>query len=476
MWTLSRSDLKFRLTLRVTAVSALCFAAVSAYFVLDTESSVRARIDAIARITARTLELQQSKRQWINQPQSAFPDLQDIASSVMIPGLCVAYRDDSGATVQRICGGQQDEKAAQPYLFAALYRELFGPGREAVQPVLQRGAKIGEAVAWVDPATAASEAWHGAGRVIVALAIALPLLSGLVYAALSRALRPTRLIRIGLERIAANDLSTRLPPFDLAELSAIRDVFNHLAESLSLSLAERSELTRRLIALQDDERRNLARELHDEFGQSLAAIRALAASVRQSAAKDCPGILPECDGIGRTAAGMMETLRGALLRLRPQDVDELGLAASLEGLIAGWNGRSHGKTRFEIGLSGTFENLPAEFATHLYRIAQEAITNAAKHSGASRIGLYLASRERPAPDGDGRWRDIELIVEDDGNQSERPVKSGMGLLGMRERVAAMGGVLTFEAGPGGGSVLRVLISARAVDTLEVRSADAECAA
>src|SRR5262245_40843684 len=141
MWTFSRSDLKFRLTLRVTVVTAFCFAAVSAYFVLDTESSVRARIDAIARITARTLELQQSKRQWVNPPQSAFPDLQDIASSVMIPGLCVAYRDEAGATVQRICGGQQDEKAAPPYLFAAFYRELFDPGREAVQPVLQRGAK-----------------------------------------------------------------------------------------------------------------------------------------------------------------------------------------------------------------------------------------------------------------------------------------------------------------------------------------------
>jgi signal transduction histidine kinase len=152
--------------------------------------------------------------------------------------------------------------------------------------------------------------------------------------------------------------------------------------------------------------------------------------------------------------------------LRPPDVDELGLAASLEGLIAGWNGRSQGKTRFEIGLSGSLVNVPGELAANLYRIAQEAITNAAKHAGASRISLSVAMHEIPGS--------IELIVEDDGQPGERPVKTGMGLLGMRERVAAMGGVLKFEARPGGGSALRIVIPA--VSTVEVATVGAECAA
>jgi signal transduction histidine kinase len=477
MWTFSKSDLKYRLTVRVTAVCALCFAAIAAYFVVDADRSVHARIDVIADITARTMELQQNKSQWISQPRSPFPDLQDIVGSVVLPGLCIAYRDNSGATVQRVCAGPQGQKSDPPYFFAAFYRELFDPGRAAIRPVLLRGAKVGEAVVWVDPVTLTSDAWHGAGRLIAALAIALPLLSGLVYAALARALRPTRLIRAGLERIAANDLSTRLPPFDLAELSAIREVFNHLAASLSEALAERSELTRRLIALQDDERRHLARELHDEFGQSLAAIRALTASARQSAATGCTEIVAECDAIARTAAGMMETLRGALFRLRPPDVDELGLAASLEGLIAGWNGRSHGNIRFEIALSGSFVNLPGELAANLYRIAQEAITNATKHAGASQISLCVTMRENPAALGVDRFGAIELVVEDNGQPSDRPVKSGMGLLGMRERVAAMGGVLQFEARPSGGFALRAAIPAGAtVGAVQVATIGTECAA
>ncbi len=105
----------------------------------------------------------------------------------------------------------------------------------------------------------------------------------------------------GLERLAANDLSVRLPDFDLAELSRINDVFNHFANCLEFTLAERNELAKRLIAVQDEERQTLARELHDEFGQCLAAISAMAAAIGQTAQVDCPALMPEC-GLGGVEA------------------------------------------------------------------------------------------------------------------------------------------------------------------------------
>lgn len=458
MWTLPTRDLKLRLTLRIAAVSAFCFAATAAYVLFETDRSARARIDRVAEIAGKSLELQHSKMDWVKGQPFAFPDLQTIATALMAPGLCIAYRAAGGDIVQRICGGTEGDGADAPRVFAAVYRSLFDPGREAVRPVLFRDKAVGEVVVWVDPATLTAQAWQEARHLLAVMVVTLLLLCGLVYAALARALRPTRLIRTGLERIAANDLSTRLPPFDLAELSAIRDVFNQLAESLERTLAERTELTRRLIALQDDERRHLARELHDEFGQCLAAIRALAASAGQTAAQDRPAILPECESIERTAAHMTETLRGALFRLRPPDVEELGLAASLEGLVAGWNGRSRGRTRFEIELCGGFDGLPAAFAASLYRIAQEAITNAAKHAGATRVVLHLTMREAE-PSSNRGMMEMELAVDDDGGAIDHDpsIKSGMGLLGMRERVATLGGRLSFEAGRKAGSVLRVVI-------------------
>ncbi|QOZ52715.1 HAMP domain-containing sensor histidine kinase [Bradyrhizobium sp. CCBAU 53338] len=447
MWNRPRFDLKVRLTLRVAAVSAACFTAISAYFLITADRAAHARIDGIAAIVAKTLELQQGKVLWTANPRSDFPNLDPVSAYVMTPGLCLAFRGVSGEMLQRFCSGAPVADDPPPQIFTAFYHGLFDPGREAARPVILRGTKLGEAVVSVDPAVRTAEAWHEAGRLMLALAIALPLLCVLVYAALARALRPTRMIRAGLERIAANDLTARLPPFDLAELSAVRDVFNHLAESLDTALAERAELTRKLIALQDEERRHLARELHDEFGQSLAAIRALAASARQTAAQDCPSLLGECDGIARTATGMMETLRGALFRLRPPDVEELGLVASLEGLVAGWNGRSRGETRFSIRFDGSFGTLPATISANLYRIVQEALTNAAKHAGATKVNLELSMRAA----------EIALAVDDDGRSTDPAAKAGMGLLGMRERVAALRGRLSFEAGPNGGSALRVVI-------------------
>ncbi|HVJ42956.1 MAG TPA: histidine kinase [Dongiaceae bacterium] len=458
-----RSDLKYRLTLRIAAISAFCFAATLAYVLYDTNRAARAGIETVADIVARDLELQRSKMDWVKNQAAAFPDLQNIATPLMAPGLCIAYRAETGDILQRFCSGTEGDYVDPPAAFTALYGKLFDPGRGVVRPVLFRDRQVGQAVVWADPVTLTTRAWREAGHLATIMAATLLLLCGLVYAALARALRPTQLIRAGLERIAANDLSARLPAFDLAELSAIRNVFNHLADSLERALAERRELTRRLIALQDEERQHLARELHDEFGQCLAAIRALAASAGQTAAQDCPSLLSECESIARTASHMMEMLRGTLFRLRPPDVDELGLAASLEGLIAGWNSRSRGRTRFEISLCGEFEHLPPAFGAALYRVAQEAITNAAKHAEATRVVLHLTARE---------GMEIELTVDDDGKASghDEAPKSGMGFLGMRERVATLGGKLNFVAGRKTGSVLRVLIPAVPNgDTAAVRS-------
>src|SRR5439155_14855552 len=155
----------------------------------------------------------------------------------------------------------------------------------------------------------------------------------------------------------------------------------------------------------------------------------------------------------RTATNMMETLRGALFRLRPPDVDELGLVVSLEGLVAGWNGRSRGQPRFDCRFDGALESLPAAVGTGLYRIVQEALTNAAKHASATRVTLELIAHEATALED----RMIELCIADDGRPGETAVTSRMGLLGMRERVAALGGRLSFETGTDRGATLRVVI-------------------
>jgi signal transduction histidine kinase len=475
MRILRKTDLKLRLALRVVALSACCFAAASAYVLFETDRAARSNADWIVGIVAKNLQIQQDRIHWGTIHFSQFPDLQDVATPLMSPGLCIAYRSKNGDTLQRFCSGTPPDQDDAPKLFANLYWTLFNPGREIVRQILFRDEPQGDAVVTVDPGHLIAQAWHETTRLLTVVAITLVCLCILIYLALYRALRPTQVIRVGLERLAANDFTTRLPPFDLAELSSIPDVFNHLAESLDRALSERNALTQRLIAVQDEERRHLARELHDEFGQCLAAISAVATSVGQTARQECPSLLPECQSIARIAAVMMDALRGTLIRLRPPDVDEFGLASSLEGLVAGWNGRSRGRTRFDIELCGNFDSLPSTFGASLYRIAQEAITNAAKHAEATRVKLRLRRQHPGAAAANLDTSAIELTVEDDGKGSSVDIaaKSGMGLLGMRERIAELGGRLSFEARAPAGLILRAIIPAPLTTGYE---SDARCEA
>ena len=363
--------------------------------------------------------------------------------------------------LQRLCSGSRADETGAPAFFALLYRSLFDPAGEVTHPILFENRMEGTAAVTLDPASLIAQSWRETSRLLTVMAVTLAALCALVYAALWRALSPTKVVLGALKRLAANDLSARLPAFDLAELSAIRDVFNTLAARLQAVLSERNELTKRLIAVQDEERLHLARELHDEFGQCLAAISAVAASAGQTAHSECPALVPECRTIAQTAAHMMETLRGALVRLRPPDVEELGLTASLESLVAGWNSRSGGRTRFELEVRGNFDALPAAFGASLYRIAQEGITNAAKHAEAAWVGLQLRMREADTASADAGAPEIELVVADDGKAREPALtaKSGMGLIGMRERIAAMGGRLSFEARRPAGLILHAVIPA-----------------
>lgn len=438
-------DLKLRLALRVAALAAICFLAVAAYALFDSDRLARAKVSRIAEIVAKDISLQQAQAQWYSLSSDRTPDLQRVAAPLMEPGLCVAYQDKTGAFRQGICNGTLSDEVAAPQSYAALYRAIFHPGQPISKPLLIGGETRGVATAMLDPAAQIGQSWRETSRLLSVMAFTLAGLCLAVYAALARALRPTHVIRGGLKQLAANDLSARLPNFDLAELSAISDVFNALAQKLETTLAERNALTRQLIAVQDEERRHLARELHDEFGQSLTAIAAQAAAAAHTAERECPPLHEECRGILRTTSGMMSVLRGALIRLRPPDIEELGLALSLEGLVASWNSFEKDRTQFDLAIVGPVDDLPQSISASLYRIAQEAITNAAKHARARHVQLRVEVLQT----------DIILSVEDDGEtmRDSLPPKAGMGLLGMQERVASLGGTLCFTRRAEGGARL-----------------------
>ncbi len=257
-----------------------------------------------------------------------------------------------------------------------------------------------------------------------------------------RALQPVRRLEEGLDRLAHGETRAAMPSFELQEFRRIASAIDRLAESLAQAQASEKRLGRRLMALQEFERRELARELHDEFGQSLTAISVSAAFIERHAGAAEPQVLVECSAdIRSESAKMLEHVQGLLSRLRPHGLDDLGMLDALAELLDGWRQRAEGIT-LEAALPAQLPPLAPAAGLALYRTVQEALTNVLRHSGATRVQVSVALSDAC----------VVLRVRDDGRGCDPATfaRGGGGLLGMRERAAMAGGRLAIEAAAGRG--------------------------
>ncbi|MCC7251396.1 ATP-binding protein [Hyphomicrobium sp.] len=437
--------------LRVALGALLSFLAAAALAVVASDRAGREDARRAAELVQRNLNLQLLRISAGIELPARFPDWDFLAGHVLREGLCLRLLDVEGGIVRASCVGSS--MPSYPAWFGALYDAAFSQGEAVEAPLMPSPRFSGRVAAFIEPAALPNQAWLEMSRMLPDIILTVLCVSILAFDAIRRALRPTETVLAGLNRLARGELSYRLPSFRLAELERISEVVNHMAATLEATLADSREFSRRLVTAQEEERQHLARELHDEFGQSLAAINAIAASIETSAERSSPELSSDAHTLSQISMSMMDTLRSTLVRLRPAAIDELGLEESLRSLISGWNGRSRGMTRFEIVGEGRFDGLPDAVMMCLYRIAQEGLTNAARHADARRVTLTLARREQAASD------TIELTIEDDGKgyDAAHPSLDGLGLRGMRERVAAFGGRIGISSKNGHGTVLRATI-------------------
>jgi signal transduction histidine kinase len=366
-------------------------------------------------------------------------------------GLCLRLLDLQGGIVHASCAGSS--MPTYPQWFGMLYDAALSQGEVIELPLTPSARFSGRVAAFLEPTTLRNQAWQDMTRMLPLIILTVLCVSVLAVDAIRRALRPTEKVLDGLNRLASGELSYRVPSFRLVELQKISEVVNHMASKLETSLAESRDFSRRLVTAQEEERRYLARELYDEFGQSLAAINAIAASIQTGAERSSPDLCSEAGTLSEIAMSMMGTLRSTLVRLRPATVDELGLEESLKSLVAGWSGRVGDGTRFEVVSDGRLDGLSDAVVMSLYRMAQEGLTNAARHADARRVKLTLVRPASLSSDA------IELTIEDDGRgcDNARPSVEAPGLRGIRERVAAFGGRMVISTTFGQGTIQRATI-------------------
>jgi signal transduction histidine kinase len=238
-----------------------------------------------------------------------------------------------------------------------------------------------------------------------------------------------------------------------AELSEVnRTLQSEVAEHRKAEAA-RAQLLRRLVTAQEEERRRISRELHDHLGQHLSTMMLCLKTLRPA----------EAGGPARTGLQRLEELTAQLVEevhhlaweLRPAALDDLGLQAALHNYVEKWSERTRVAADFH-GSNLERQRLPPEVETTIYRIVQEALTNVVKHAAAQHVSV-IAERRR---------EHVLVIVEDDGKgfDAEATARApaagrGLGLLGMRERVALVGGTLDFDSALGGGAIVRARIPA-----------------
>jgi two-component system sensor histidine kinase UhpB len=427
---------------RLIAVVLLCLAGAIAWVMIDAHRSVEAETTATAdRVSQRLEALYWQKLLWRGGMSKdtllPIPDWETLSTaSIVSPGICVTFAPP-GDDARRLCSQIEALGAPAPAQFADIYNFLFGSQMPVKRYLTLRDRDAGFVLSAAAPDAALRLAWR---QVSVVAGVAAAMAAAIIVFAtlmIGHALIPARTIIDGLHKLRRGDLGWRLPAFRTAEFNLIARAVNELSEELARTNAARAALTTRLFQVQEEERRALARDLHDEFGQCLTATAALAASIEAGAPSDREDLADEARAIGRAQKRMMENLRGALVRLRSQDIDEIGLEASLRQLVSDHNLRPASRAVVRLDVIGKLAALPKQAAIDIYRIAQECLTNAVKHGTPTEVRLSVerTTAEREA---------ISLTVEDDGGGDATRVNhdQGHGILGIRERIAALGGTLS----------------------------------
>jgi signal transduction histidine kinase len=436
--------LVLQLIARLVLIVALCLAAATLWATIDAYRSVDRATSASAERVSRALEalywrellLRSSKAREHLVP---VPDWRTIETMMLIsPGICVQF-EPQAAFEKPLCGQSKGLGDPPPPWFSTIVRTVLGDHAAVAQSISARTSNAGTVSAIADPDAAIHLAWQRIQDnfgVALTMALAIGVLASL---AIAQALAPARSIVAALQRMAEGSYRAGLPRFRSMELAMIGHAVTELGDRLAQATEQRAALTQQLLDIRDEERRALARELHDEFGQNLTAILAFASTIEAaSAAPERRGVAQDARMITQSVTHLMTCLRGTLSRLRRPPAEELGLEASLIALTETCRGAAPLTVRLE--LQGDLSAVQGAVAVAAYRVAQECLTNALRHASANEILLRVERRTEAD-------HALLICVEDDGGGDTTHLlqSTGFGLTGIRERIAAVGGSLSIAS-------------------------------
>jgi len=361
-----------------------------------------------------------------------------------------------GDTIDRSGSTDGVDSAGDDRSPPAWFVALVHPEKTTMNLPISIKGKSGSLLITSHPNDEMAEIWDGIVtqlQIGSGIAIVLFLITSMVV---SRALAPIGTLSEAMTRIESGAYDTRVKPDGPPEFVAICEKLNHLAAALGTAMDDKRRLAERVVSLQDAERKEIAGELHDEFGPYLFALRAHASALTRIADASEPNVealRKHGSAILEQVDALQQSNRRVLERLRPVGLTELGLREALGALFRLW-GASHPGVVIETAISPSLGETGETADLTIYRTIQEALTNVFRHANATHVDVTVEPTEAgTTPDG----RDYARVRVCDNGSGMRPDhKHGLGLTAMRERILALGGSLTVDSGGGGVTVEAVV--------------------
>lgn len=435
----SRFDLKRRLSVSIAGLLVIVLGLSVAVVLRNSAQSVQGEVEAVMRLAGKLVD-QNIATAAARGDEAGWNALLDVLDGSR--HLCVQREN---ATMPANCPAPMP--AEVPRWFS---RTVAPPAIELRREFTTREGRVLEAVIRADAADEVLEAWSEARPLLTSIALIGFLINAIVVVTVWFFLRPVDAIRQAIARMSRGELQPQFPRAATPELAGIIDGLVDLGTRLRQAREDKHRLLRRNLELQESERGAIARELHDELGQGLAIIDANVSLLQQSLAADASLQAQSQQTlllIRDSVAGCYDRLRALLVQLRPAGLSEFGLGYALQSLIGDWE-RHCPHIRFESQVDPNAAPDDALTQVYVYRVAQEALTNAVRHSGARHIRMEF---------GVAAGEPVCLRIVDDGSglRETRRHRKGHGLRGIRERAEALGAVLDLQSPPSGGTQLEL---------------------
>jgi len=321
-----------------------------------------------------------------------------------------------------------DENNRTPKWIEKIMTALLSNIPSEVIQIDSRGKSLGYILIKPDPAYEINEIWQQVKSGLIVILIFFIFINLVIYIVFFHTLQPINELLDGFKKLENENYKVRINKTNISELNNIGQKFNNTVRKIKETNTRVHKLSQDLINIQEQEKRQLARNLHDELGQSLTAIQAEAASIKNSQKNKTNLIAVE--NIISLSKSMMFSTRELIKKLSLGILDEVGIKIAMDDLVMSWSKRNPNiKMKYDFD-QAALQKLSKETHQHLYRIVQEALTNISKHANPLNVSVLIKSILS------GK---VKIQIINDGIVKKANSSKGMGLSGMRERVAQMKG-------------------------------------